>query len=157
WSYGAYTMTGGAVGPRPWMAYAAVQIDRTAESLREMQREIGEYASGQAPATAEEVERIRAQRIRRLPGSYETANSVLNEIGGIVRFGRPDDYVFQRRAEIEAMTPEQVAAAAANLDPAALTWVVVGDLGKIETPIRELGIGEVSVVDADGQPVAGGD
>ena len=157
WSYGAYTMTGGAVGPRPWMAYAAVQIDRTVDSLGEMQREIGEYASGQAPATAEEVERIRAQRIRRLPGSYETASSVLNEIGGMVRFGRPDDYVFQRRAEIEAMTPEQVAAAAQTLDPAALTWVVVGDLGKIEAPIRELGIGEVSVVDADGQPVGDGD
>ncbi|MGO1540634.1 MAG: M16 family metallopeptidase [Luteimonas sp.] len=155
WSYGAYTSLGGAVGPRPWMAYSAVQIDRTTDSLLEMRREISEYALGEAPASAGEVERIQAQRIRRLPGSYETARSVLNEIGGIVRFGRPDDYVSRRRAEIEAMTPEQVAAAAATVQPAALTWVVVGDLDTIQAPIRELEMGEVSVVDADGNPVVG--
>jgi len=155
WSYGAYSTVGGAVGPRPWMAYSAVQIDRTVDSLQEMRREISAYALGEAPASADEVERIRAQRIRRLPGSYETARSVLDEIGGIVRFDRPDDYVVQRRAEIEAMTPEQVVAAAATLQPATLTWVVVGDLGQIEAPIRELQVGEVAVVDADGNPVAG--
>ena len=157
WSYGAYSMSLAALGPRPWLAFAAVQIDRTEDSLREMQREIGEYASGHAPATAAEVERIRSQRIRRLPGSYETASAVLGEISGIVRYGRPDDYVSRLRAEIEAMTPEEVAAAAATLDPAALTWVVVGDLDTIEAPIRALGWGEVSVVDADGRPVAAGD
>ncbi|MGY0560588.1 M16 family metallopeptidase [Luteimonas sp. A277] len=155
WSYGAYSMTAGAVGPRPWMAYSAVQIDRTVDSLRELQREISEYAGGAAPATADEVELVQAQNIRRLPGSYETARAVLNEIGGMVRFDRPDDYVLQRRAEIEAMTADQVTAAAAGLDPAALTWVVVGDLSQIEQPIRELGLGEVSVVDADGNPVTG--
>lgn len=155
WSYGAYSMTVGAVGPRPWMAYSAVQIDRTVDSLRELQREITEYTGGGAPATSDEVERVQAQNIRRLPGSYETARAVLNEIGGIVRFNRPDDYVLQRRAEIEAMTADQVSAAAAGLDPDALTWVVVGDLSQIEQPIRELGLGEVTVVDADGNPVSG--
>ena len=154
WSYGAYSMVGGAIGPRPWMAYSAVQIDRTTESLQEMRREISGYALGESPPSAAEVERIRAQRIRQLPGSYETARSVLDEIGGIVRFGRPDDHVARRRAEIDAMTPAQVAAAAATLDPAALTWVVVGDLDVIEAPIRGLGVGEVSVIDADGNPVA---
>jgi hypothetical protein len=34
-----------------------------------------------------------------------------------------------------------------------MTWVVVGDLSKIEQGIRELGIGEVSVLDADGKVV----
>lgn len=154
WSYGAYTMAVGAVGPRPWMAYSAVQIDRTADSLKEMAGEISRYADGSVPATIDEVELIRAQEIRGLPGSYETARSVLGEIGGMVRFSRPDDYVFQRRAEIEAMTPEQVNAAAAGLDPSALTWVVVGDLSQIEQPIRALGLGEVSVIDADGNPVS---
>ena len=155
WSYGAYSSVAGAVGPRPWLAYSAVQIDRTVDSLREMSGEISRYATGEHPATAEEVERIRARRIRRLPGSYETARAVLNEIGGIVRFDRPDDYVLQRRAEVEAMTADEVVAAASTIDPATLTWVVVGDLGQIEAPIRELGLGEVSVVDADGNPVAG--
>jgi len=34
-----------------------------------------------------------------------------------------------------------------------VTWVVVGDLKKIEAPMRALGLGEVTVIDADGKPV----
>jgi zinc protease len=60
--------------------------------------------------------------------------------------------VFKRKAEIEGLTPEQVKAAAAIIDPDALTWVVVGDLKQIEKPLRALKIGEVSIVDADGKP-----
>ena len=63
--------------------------------------------------------------------------------------------MFKRKAEIESLTPDQVKAAAATLDPGALTWVVVGDLKQIEAPIRALDLGEVSIVDADGKPVAG--
>ena len=153
WAYGSYSTTAGAIGQRPWMAFAAVQIDKTAESLKELQREIAEYASGKAPPKPGEVSKIQATEIRGLPGSYETAGAVLGTLGGIVRYGRPDDYVFKRKAEIEGLTPEQVKAAAAAIDPDALTWVVVGDLKQIEKPVRALKFGEVSIVDADGKPV----
>ena len=155
WSYGARSATPSALGQRPWIASAPVQIDKTAESIAEMRREINEYFTGKVPPTQAEVARMQAIQIRGLPGSFETAASVLGTIGGIVRYGRPDDYVFKRKAEIENLTPEQVKAAAATLDPKALTWVVVGDLKQIEAPIRALDLGEVSIVDADGKPVAG--
>jgi zinc protease len=41
------------------------------------------------------------------------------------------------------------------LDPGKLIWVVVGDLAKVEPGIRELGLGSVHIVDADGNPVKG--
>ncbi|TWI05800.1 putative Zn-dependent peptidase [Luteimonas cucumeris] len=154
WAYGAYSFAPNAQGQRPWLAFAPVQIDRTADSLKEMQREITEYASGAVPPKPEEVAKIQATEIRGLPGSYETAAAVMSTIASNVRYGRPDDYVFKRKAEIEALTPEQVKAAATTLDPSALTWVVVGDLSKIEKPIRALNLGEVQVLDADGKPVA---
>src|SRR5690606_32780926 len=154
WAYGSYSFVSGAKGQRPWMAFAAVQIDKTAESLAELQREISQYASGEAPARAEEVAKVQAAEIRGLPGSFETANSVLSAISGIVRYQRPDDYVLQRKAKVESLTPEQVQAAAGTLRPEALTWVVVGDLSQIEEPVRALGLGEVQVIDADGKPVA---
>ena len=135
------------------MAFAAVQIDKTAESVAELRREIMEYADGKAPPKADEVEKIQATEIRGLPGSYETAGSVMSTIGGIVRYGRPDDYVMRRRNEVEQLTAAQVAQAAKAIDPNALTYVVVGDLSKIEAPVRALNIGEVRVVDADGKPV----
>ncbi|KFN50626.1 M16 family metallopeptidase [Arenimonas composti] len=154
WAYGSYSFVSGAKGQRPWMAFAAVQIDKTAESLAELQREITAYATGAEPATAAEVAKIQASEIRSLPGSYETAGAVMGAIGGIVRFNRPDDYVVQRKARIEALTPETVNQLAATIDPKALTWVVVGDLSKIEAGVRALNLGEVQVIDADGKPVA---
>ncbi|GAA5002693.1 insulinase family protein [Pseudoluteimonas lycopersici] len=153
WAYGAYSFVPGAVGQRPWLAFAPVQIDKTAESLKEMQREIGDYATGAKPASAEEVQKAVDDDIRGQPGAYETANAVMNTIGGIVRYDRPDDWVTRRNTEVEALTPEQVNAAARTLDGKALTWVVVGDLSKIEAGIRALDIGPVQVIDADGKPV----
>lgn len=154
WAYGAYSFAASALGQRPWMAFAPVQIDRTSDSLKELNREIHEFASGKAPPTAAEVAKIQATEIRSLPGAFETASAVMGAISGIVRYDRPDDYVFRRKAEIEALTPEQVKAAAATLDADALTWVVVGDLKQIERPVRALKIGDVQVLDADGQAVA---
>ena len=153
WSYGARSSASGALGQRPWMAVAPVQIDKTGEAMKEMQAEISQFASGQRPPTTEEVARIRNIQTLSLPGAYETASAVMNTIGGIVRYQRPDDYVFKRKAEIEAMTPAQVAEAAKTLDPSKLTWVVVGDLKQTEAPVRALGLGEVIVIDSDGNPM----
>ena len=46
--------------------------------------------------------------------------------------------------------PASAQAAAQAFRPDALTWVIVGDLAKIEAPIRQLGLGTVQVLDADG-------
>ncbi len=154
WSYGARTMLLGAQGQRPWIAMAPVQIDKTADSMKEMQREFTEYGSGKVPATQEEVTKVINNEVRSLPGAYETASSVMNTMGGIVRYGRPDNWVQVRNAEVQAFTPAQAAAAAKAIDPSQLVWVVVGDLSKIEAPVRALNLGEVVVLDADGKPAA---
>jgi predicted Zn-dependent peptidase len=153
WSYGARSTLRDALGQRPWLVVAPVQIDKTAESMAEMRREIVEYTDGSHPAKPEEVARIRAIKILSLPGAYETAGAVMNTLAGIVRYHRPDDYVFRRKAEIEGMTAEQVAAAGKAFDPDVLTWVVVGDLKQIEDKVRALDFGPVTVLDADGKPV----
>ncbi|MBB1088841.1 insulinase family protein [Lysobacter sp. SG-8] len=154
WSYGARTVLVDALGPRPWLAVAPVQIDKAAESLAEIQREVSDYVSGKAPPTQAEIDRIKANESRSLPGAYETAGAVMGTIGGIVRYDRPDDYVVQRNEAIQAMTPAQVAQASRAIDPSQLVWVVVGDLAQMEAPIRALDLGEVTVLDADGKPVA---
>jgi predicted Zn-dependent peptidase len=153
WSYGARTMASSTLGQRPWMGMAPVQIDKTADAMKEMQKEIADFASGAEAVTPAEVTRIRNIQNLSLPGAYETANAVMGTISGIVRYQRPDDYVFKRKAEIEAMTPAQVQQAAATLDPKTLTWVVVGDLKQTEAPVRALNLGEVVVIDADGKLV----
>jgi predicted Zn-dependent peptidase len=154
WSYGARTQLNSALGQRPFQGVAPVQIDKTAESVTELNREIADYGSGKVPATAEEVAKVVNSTLRGMPGVYETATMVMNTIGGIVRYGRPDNWVQVRSEQIAAMTPEQINAAAKAIDANTLTWVIVGDLTKTEAPVRALNIGEVTVLDADGKPVA---
>ena len=56
-----------------------------------------------------------------------------------------------RAARIKELTPAKVQAAAATLKPDSMTWIIVGDLKKIEAGIRALNLGEVKVLDVDGK------
>ena len=150
WSYGARSGAGGAVGQRIWRVSAPVQIDKTGESVAEIRRELDAYTGGKQGATADELQRMQKILTLSLPGAYETASSVMGTIASNVLYDRPDDYVFQRKAQIEGMTTAQVDAAARTINPKALTWVIVGDVSKIEQPIRALKLGRVQVIDADG-------
>ena len=152
WSYGVRSFAISAKGQRPWVMSAPVEIEYTAEAVLELARELQEF-TGEHPATEDEVEKIRANRIRSLPGRFETAAAVLGATSEIVSYGWPDDHVIREQQRTEAMTVEQVRAAAETLDLDALTWVIVGDLEKIEQPVRDLGLGEVVILDADGLPL----
>jgi predicted Zn-dependent peptidase len=154
WSYGARSGAGNSLGQRLWTASAPVQIDKTTESIKEMQKEIGDFAAGRRAVSDEEVKRLQAISILSLPGSYETARNVLSTIGTINRYGRPDDFVTWRKGKIEKMTPAGVQqVATANFKPESLTWIIVGDRAKIEAGVRALNLGEVTVLDADGKVV----
>ncbi len=153
WSYGVGSFIVGARGQRPFGVYAPVQTDKTVESIAEIRKELTAYL-GDKPASHEEIARIKNSDVRSLPGQFETAGSVLGTIGGMVRYGRPDDYVETLKARVEAQTDEAVVAAAKEIvHPERFTWIIVGDLAKIEQPIRALELGEVKVMDADGKIV----
>lgn len=154
WSYGVISSATNAPIARPWRVVAPVQSDRVADAMVEIQREIAEYASGQAPATQEEVVRFRDSQVRRLSGSFETREAVASEIGEIVRFDRADDWTIQRSTALAQLDLKQVQAAAAVLDASKLTWVVVGDLVQLETPVRALELGAVTVINAQGNRVS---
>ena len=151
WSYGASSNAADALGPRPWIAAAPVQIDKTVESIKELRREVVDYATGKAPTKPEELAKLQAQRIRALPGSYETGAAVLRTLADNALYGRPDDYAQQRARRISALTIDDLTRAIAAIQPGALTWIIVGDLKKIEKPVRALELGDLKVVDSDGK------
>jgi len=153
WAYGAGSMLSDAKGQRPMLFYAPVQTDKTAESAAEILKEAKDVI-GAKPLTDDEIAKIRAQRVRALPGSYETTSAVLGAMSGIVIYDRPDDYVQTLKPRIEAVDRKAAESAlTAVIQPAAMTWVIVGDLRKIEAPVRALNLGEVQVIDADGNAV----
>jgi predicted Zn-dependent peptidase len=153
WSYGASSFINSALGQRPMFLYAPVQTDKTAASVTEMLKE-SRAVIGDRPLTDAEVAKVKENNVRALPGAYETNHAVLTALDSIVKFGRPDDYVQTLKARTQAITSGEAEAALKKVvDPQAITWVVVGDLRKIEQPIRALGIGDVRVLNPDGNIV----
>ena len=153
WAYGAYSFSQDALGQRPFMLYAPVQTDKTVESAAEVLKEAKDVISAR-PLTAAEITKVKDSNVRSLPGSYETAGAVLGALESNALYGRPDDYVATLKHRIEAQTDDAVRAAATEvIHPNALTWVIVGDLSKIEAGVRGLKLGDVQVIDADGKPV----
>ena len=153
WAYGAQSFLEDAQGQRPFLFFAPVQTDKTAESAAEVLKE-ARAVIGDKPLTDAEIAKIKDQRVRALPGSYETTTAVLSAMQGIVLYDRPDDYVQTLKSRLEGITPAAAETAIKEIvKPDAMTWVIVGDLKKIEAPVRALKLGEVQVIDADGNPV----
>jgi len=151
WSYGAYSALLDARGERPFIVYAPVQTDRTAQAMQEIRREIRE-ALGPRPPTPDELASTQDQATLTLPGRWETAGAVAQDVGELVRFGLPDDYWNGYAAQVRALTLPQVSAAGKVLvAPERLIWLVIGDRAVIEPGIRKLGIGELHVLDAQGR------
>ena len=146
WSYGVRTSTGYSKGQRLMRMTAPVQTDQTAPSIQEVLREYNEYISD-APITEEELSKIKKARTLRLPGQYETLGALLGGIEDIVNYDREFTYLDTIADKRNAIQLEDVRAASLKyLDPNKWTWVIVGDLKKIEKPIRDLNIGEVNII-----------
>jgi zinc protease len=153
WSYGSRSFLSSARGQRPFLVMAPVQTDKTRESLVEVMKELSGVLKDK-PVTPDELKKAQVNQTLRLPGAWETAGSVASSISEIVRFNLPADYFQTYPDKVRALTQEQIAAAAKTIiHPDKLVWVVVGDRAKIESGIRELNMGDVHLLDVNGQPV----
>jgi len=153
WSYGAFSFIRDARGPRPFIAYAPVQTDKTKEAIVELQKELRGIV-GARPIEPDELSRAQASLTLTLPGSWETVGAVAGSIGEIVAFGLDDRYFDTYAERVRGQTTATVTAAARlAIQPDHLIWVVVGDRAKIESGLRELNLGEIHIIDADGNAV----
>ena len=149
WSYGVRTRLSQYKGPRPMLVYAPVQTDKTIPSIQEIIREYDEYLSSN-PAKDEELEAIVKDLSLGLIGDYETFGALMSGLSGIVSQGRDDNYIDTLPTKYRSMTIEDINSAAKRyLDPSIWTWVIVGDLSKIEEGIEELNLGKIEVITLD--------
>ena len=153
WSYGTSTLLWGARAQRPWITFAPVQTDKTKESLAELNKEL-RGVLGDHPFSETELAAIQASETLSLPGSRETQGAVGDSINELVQFGLPDDYYETMAGKIRALKTTDLANAAKTIvHPDNLIWVVVGDRSKIEAGVKELNLGEMKFLDADGKPL----
>ena len=153
WSYGAHSEIWEAKGQRVYLVYSSVQCDKTADSMREVQKEL-QWIAGEKPPTAEEFAKTQADVVLGLPGSWETIGRVADSVGEIVQYNLPDTYYKDYPARIKGLQTEAVQDAARRvIKPNSLVWVIVGDKVKIEASIKALGLGDIKYIDADGNPL----
>jgi zinc protease len=109
---------------------------------------------GDHPVTADELSKIQANETLSLPGSRETMDAVGQSINDMVQFGLPEDYWETYAGKVRALKTSDVEEGVrAIVHPDNLIWVIVGDRAKIEAGIKELGLGEIRLLDADGKPI----
>ena len=153
WSYGAFSLLPEARGQRMFIAFAPVQTDKTKESLVEMNKELHDIVKDRV-VTADELAMAKGNLTLALPGSWETNNALSTAIIEMVQFNLPADYYDTYAGKVRAMTLSDMNSAAQEVVRGNnLVWVVVGDRSKIESGIRDLNLGEMHLVDADGNPV----
>jgi predicted Zn-dependent peptidase len=150
WSYGAASFLWEAKGQRMLLAYAPVQTDKTKESAQEIIKEFKAIV-GDKPLTKEEFERTKNNGVMQLPGRWETNAAVRGSLNEIVKYGLPNDYFKNYDKNFRSLTLEEVQKLGQKMiQPANLTWFVVGDKAKIMEGLKEVGFSEIIPIDADG-------
>jgi len=147
WSYGVRGSAQLNEKAVPYIINAPVQADRTGDSIKALNVDIGAFL-GKKGVTPEELSRTIANRINALPGQYETSGAVLSAMMSNDLFGRPTNYQESLAAKYRSYT-------AASLDQAmrdavasnGFVWVVVGDAAKVKPQLDKLGI-PVEVIEA---------
>jgi len=152
WSYGAGSFVWDAKAQRPFLAYVSVQLDKTKESIGEIEKELNAII-GDKPVTTDEFNRVRQNMTLQLPGMWETNSSVAGSIVEQVKFDLGDDYYKTYDAKIRKLTREELQQISMQVvKPGLVNWIVVGDKAKIIGSIKELGY-DIIEVDADGNTV----
>jgi zinc protease len=153
WSYGVRSLLPPARGQRPYLTLSPVQTDKTKESLSELVKEYKNIAGGK-PISAVELKDEQNNATLGLPGTFETVQQLSGAYSTILQYDLPEDYFDTYTQKAMAVTPDGANTLAKKyILPNHLVWVVVGDLSKIEAGVRELNLGEVRKIDADGAPM----
>ncbi|MDG2346635.1 MAG: pitrilysin family protein, partial [SAR86 cluster bacterium] len=146
WSYGVRTRLGDAKGQRAMLVTAPVQTDKTSESMIEIVNEYAAYLTT-APITEDELAKGKASKTLRLPGQFETLGALKSGVSGIVTYNRDLEYLNQLPQLLDEPSLMDVQEMAQTyIKPDQWTWLIVGDLDKIEEPIRNLNLGTVKVI-----------
>lgn len=151
WAYGF----GGSInntpeGPRLYTASGTVQTDKTAAAMSEIKREISDFI-GKRPQTEQELERDRSSIVHSIPQGFTNNGAFLKSMINSDLYHLPYTRIEGAAERLSDVTLEQTRALAkATYKPKELTWVIVGDLSKIEADVRALKLGPVEVWDVYG-------
>jgi zinc protease len=124
-AYYAYSSLSGGMGPGPWSVSAGVAPENVEQAIELIQAEIKRFVS--EPVEAEELSDSQANFVGRLPLALESNAGVAGALLNLERYNLGLDYYRNYAEQIEAITVEDVLAAAQKyFDPEKLAIAVAG-------------------------------
>jgi zinc protease len=139
-----------------WYAAGPVQTDKTSESVAEFDKELKAIAGGR-PISEDEFQSAKQTKVRGFAQSFESYSRVGDEIERLWALGLPMTELQREYDDVSKATlPSAIAAAKLHARPDRAAMILVGDRASIEAKVRDLKVGDIVVVDAEGRPVAGG-
>jgi zinc protease len=149
-TYGAYSDVDERVQIAPFMAFASVRNDVTADAMTAFNEHLQRIVR-EAPAKAE-MDNAKHYLVDRFPLRIENADKLAELVADLRTYGLPDDYWDRFGADIEQVTPEQALAAAQKyIRPDKSAIVVVGEATAIKAALEPYG--PITVVDIEGKLV----
>jgi zinc protease len=98
----------------------------------------------------EELERARNYVALGFPSTFQTVAGTAGALSELALYDLPDDYFDRYIERVLAVTADDVQRVAAeHLDPDRVAIVVVGDLERIEAPVRALDLGPVETLSVE--------
>ncbi len=154
YSYGVFSNFSPLSSGGSWTASGGVQTDKTAPSVVEFQKELKDLA-GNRPITAEELAHAKTRRVRGYAQQFESLSRVAGQIATLWTLGLPMTELQREYDATNAVTPAQIEAATKKyVRPDASAMLLVGDRAKVDGPLRELKLGDIVLLDVDGNPVS---
>jgi zinc protease len=150
YTYGARSFTWERKGPAAFTMGARVQTEVTAEALVEFVAELEAIAGGR-PIEADELEFAKGSILGGYYREFETVGQLAGAVTEQVVYGLPDDNFARYPEKVREVDLDTVnRAAASHFNPDDIAIIVVGDLAKIEDPIRALDLGPIRYADRNG-------
>jgi zinc protease len=131
----------------PFSAEAGVQTEKTAEALREFFNELNGILE---PVPAAELEKAKNLLALGMPGRFETTSDLIGRLQELIVYDLPRDYFSNYVANLQAVTAGDVQRVAReHIRPDRVAVVAVGDRKTIESGIRALDLGPVTVLSVE--------
>jgi zinc protease len=150
YSYGMFSGFRYDRTPGPFVIAGSVRTDVTGASVSEIFREVRGMRGAPLPAT--ELAGARDSQVYSLPGQFETNSTIGASLAETYVFDLPPDYWRTLPDQFRRVTAAQVQAAANKyLVPERMKVIAVGDKAKVLPQLKNLGLGQPEMRDADGQ------
>ncbi len=147
YTYGAGSVFDMRSSAGPFVAYAGVQTDKTADALREF---FNELAGISQPIPDAELSRAKNYIALRYPQGFETTGDISRRLEDAVVYHLPDDYFSTYVRNIETVSAADVQRVARKyIQPGRFLVVITGDRKTIEPAIGALKLGPIETMTLD--------